>query len=145
VKISQIITEQYENQDPNRPADVEENKDGSLLLSWLDNSGRLHRDGDMPAYIDTVDGTREWYQHGLMHRDGDMPAYVGYDGTQLVFRVWYQRGNVHRENAPAVINEDGAVEFWSNGKRYKNIDKWAEQVGMRKHEMLIMKHKLGLD
>jgi hypothetical protein len=111
MKISQIITEQYENQDPNRPAD----------------------------YIDD-DGTRMWYDtNGKLHRDGDLPADVCRYGSQY----WYQHGIRHRETGPAVIWSDGDVQFWLNNDEY-SIDEWAEEVGMRRHEILVMKHKLGL-
>jgi hypothetical protein len=112
MKISQIITEKYENQDPNRPAD----------------------------YVD-IDGDQYWIAtNGHLHRDGDLPAIIRDDGRQY----WYHDGKKHRETGPAFIWSDGAVEFWLNNYEY-SIEDWAEKVGMRKHEMLITKHKLGLD
>jgi hypothetical protein len=136
MKFSEIITEQYENQDPNRPADGIDNAGNH---KWYDTMGRYHRDGDLPAYIDDY-GTQVWFQHGQRHRDGDKPAYINADGDQL----WWQQGRLHRETGPAVIRAGGACDFWLNGNPY-SMEEWAEQVGMRKHEMLIMKHKLGLD
>jgi hypothetical protein len=160
MKISQIITEKYENQDPNRPPD-EVNHYGDQY--WFDTMGRYHRDGDLPAYINNEDEYQEWYQHGKIHRDGDKPAHIGGDGTQVWLQhgerhrdgdkpaivyahgtqSWYQHGILHRETGPAIIHANGDVEFWLNHVKYTE-EEWAEKVGMRKHEMLMMKNKLGL-
>jgi len=136
MKISQIITEQYENQDPNRHSDLVDIIGDQY---WYDTNGNRHRDGDLPAFI-SQSGRKTWWQHGLRHRDGDKPAFIGADGS----KAWYQHGMKHRETGPSVIWYDGTVEFWLNGNEY-SIEKWAEKVGMRKHELIMMKHKLGLD
>ena len=110
MKFSEIITEQYENQDPNRPPDNTEYGESR----WFDTDGELHRDGDLPAFVDP-DGSQSWWQHSLLHR----------------------------ETGPAAIWANGAVEYALNGEEYTE-EEWAEKVGMRKHEMLMMKNKLGL-
>ena len=35
---------------------------------------KLHRDGDLPAFIG-ADGTQRWYKEDKLHRDGDLPAF----------------------------------------------------------------------
>jgi len=139
MKISQIITEKYENQDPNRPADQIDHHGGQM---WYDTNGNYHRDGDLPAII-WDDGAQTWFRHGDRHRDGDKPAYISSNGTQ----AWWQHGKRHRETGPAIIHANGDIEFWLNHVEYTE-EEWAEKVGMirgmRRHEILVMKHKLGL-
>ena len=102
--------------------------------------GKLHREGDLPAYINTWNGveTEAWYNYGKRHREGDKPAVtintiIGHskkiwyfeglihregDLPALicnVYRVWYKYGKVHRENGPAVIFSDGKEEFYKEG------------------------------
>jgi len=65
--------------------------------SWRQQDGKLHRDGDRPAFIG-ANGSKEWYQHGKRHREGNQPAQIGANGT----RVWYLHGvEVRRENRAA--------------------------------------------
>ena len=106
---------------------------------WLDASGRLHREDDLPA-AEWSDGYQEWYQngqrhrggdlpavvcsqtqewwvHGKRHRDGDMPAWVSSTaiGSQ---NYWYQHGELHRDGGlPAVINShfEARLEWWVHG------------------------------
>lgn len=60
--------------------------------------GRLCRDNDQPAVVES-DGTERWYDaEGKQHRDNDKPAVQNSDGTQ----IWYEHGLVHRKNGPAV-------------------------------------------
>jgi len=159
MKISQIITEKYKNQDPNRPADKIDQYGDSR---WFDTDGWRHRDGDLPAYIDS-NGSQAWFQHGRAHRDDDKPAYVGATGTKVWWhnnsqqrdgdkpavirgdgtQEWWQDSKKHRKTGPAVIHPNGDIEFFLNGYEYTE-EEWAEAVGMRRHEMLAMKHKLGL-
>ena len=159
MKISQIITEKYENQDPNRPADGIDNAGNH---KWYDTMGRYHRDGDKPAIIAandtqvwyqhgkrhrdgdkpayiTAGGTKEWWQHNKQHRDGDKPAVIGANGTLS----WWHHDKLHRETGPAVEWPSGYIEFWLNNKKYK-IDDWAEKVGMHAIDLHDMKEKYGI-
>lgn len=60
-------------------------------ISWYKN-GRLHRDCDLPAVVDTAWGIMVWYQNGLLHRDNDLPAYIDSDGI----KAWYYYGKLYR-------------------------------------------------
>jgi hypothetical protein len=63
---------------------------------------RCHSFNDQPAII-YVNGTKEWYQHGLFHRDNDQPAIISASGS----KGWYQHGKLHRDNdQPAIIYSD---------------------------------------
>jgi len=61
-------------------------KDGTQR--WFNKAGQLHRENDLPAYID-ISGYKEWWINGKRHRENDLPA-----------RTW---GN-------------GLKEWWKNGK-----------------------------
>jgi len=66
--------------------------------AWVDEKGKYHRDGDLPAIIlDT--GELNWYQHGVAHRDGDKPAKMCASGSQS----WYKGGKIHRDT----LDENG--------------------------------------
>ena len=108
---------------------------GSKL--WTVN-GKLHREGDSPAYI-YADGCKEWYVHGKRHREGDSPAYIGIGSKEWYvegrqhregdlpavtdadgYKAWYVEGKQHREgDLPAIIYANGSKEWWNNGKRVK--------------------------
>jgi len=144
MKISQIITERYENQDPNRPPDfIIDHQDGNTKI-WYDTNRDYHRDGDLPAYIDERLGTQVWYQHGNRHRDGDEPAFLR---TQDNSMEWWKNGNLHRETGPAALSDGGYIRFALNGLTY-SVDEWLEEVAdltdMPRYKFLIMKNKYGL-
>ena len=81
-------------------------------IIWVDDKGRFHRDGDLPAAI-WRDGEQEWSIHGITHRDNDMPAIVEKDGT----RLWFKHDNQHRDGGlPAVMGANGIYEWWVHGK-----------------------------
>lgn len=85
---------------------------------WYDSDGKLHRDGDLPAFV-YLDGTQEWYQHGDEHRDGDLPAQVFADGTQF----WFKHRKWHRDGGlPAIIYTDGTMEWYTDHKYMGNQD-----------------------
>ena len=108
-----------------------------VIEVWIDNNHfkyynryrtidftKLHRDGDLPAYIKRYDdGNLEYeryYKHGKLHRDGDKPAeleyynYVFNSGNESIMNeVYYKNGLRHRIEEPAIIS-------WSlmSGKRH---------------------------
>jgi hypothetical protein len=50
-----------------------------------------------------------WYNHGLLHRERDLPAYVNYYGDS----VWYKNNKIHRVKGPAVDSDHyGALWYW---------------------------------
>lgn len=87
---------------------------------YVNDDGLLHRDGDLPAVINT-DGSQHWFRNGRRHRDNDQPAAIYtsesfYNGSQY----WYINGELHRDNnQPAVIYGDGSKEWYVDGKRVR--------------------------
>jgi hypothetical protein len=68
-----------------------------------------------------ADGTIEWYRHGKLHREGG-PALI----TPLQVE-WWRQGVLHRDDRPAVIFNNGASEFWVNGKLVRKEDVFPTQ------------------
>lgn len=84
---------------------------------WYVN-GKLHREGDLPAFIDSV-GSQYWFMHGKQHRDGDFPAEIHKMGN----KKWYKNGKLHRENdLPAIIQSDGSEMWYKNGELHREND-----------------------
>ena len=58
-------------------------------ISWFDEKGRYHREGDKPAYIEyynepgNIVMKKEWYYHGTSHREKG-PAKKHYTMKELV-------------------------------------------------------------
>ena len=81
-------------------------------------NGKLHRDGDEPAFIDSY-GAEEYWKNGERHRDGDQPAYIWSDG----YKEYWKNGERHRDgDQPAIIDSDGAEEYWKNGELHRDGD-----------------------
>lgn len=66
-------------------------------IQWFDSDGKYHRDGNMPACINT-DGYIEYRKHD----------------------------KIHRECGPACIWPDGSIEYWLDGKYYTKEEYQAE-------------------
>ena len=107
-------------------------------------AGKLHRDGDLPAVINTREGLEEFWRDGEKHRDGDLPAVVSTTGVWLenrlerggdqpasvvtrgdrVSKQWYVNGNLHREgDQPAYTVEwAGKVcfqQWYRHGQKHR--------------------------
>jgi hypothetical protein len=86
---------------------------GLLTERHLEN-GRLHRDLDLPALIESDPNTNrvvreQYYRHGKLHRDDGKPAYVEYSPVSghVVLEVFFRYGKLHQEgNRPSAINYD---------------------------------------
>ena len=76
-------------------------EDSNGTLYWKNKNNKIHRDGDLPAYIGRY--ILEWYQNDQQHRDGDRPAVIGAEDGGL---FWCQYGQTHRICGPAVIYGD---------------------------------------
>jgi hypothetical protein len=81
---------------------------------WLKNGG-IHRDGDMPAHIETWNveqyedigpvEVRSWYQNGVIERK-EGPARICVCGGKVISQVWFKNGVKHRDNdEPAVVGK----------------------------------------
>lgn len=61
-------------------------------------------------------------------------------------KEFYKKGHLHREDGPAVIHQDGAQEFWMEGRRiteeqrFKEIDEQIKKLEAEKENMTF--HKL---
>ena len=53
-------------------------------------------------------------KNNAIHRDEDLPAYITKDRY-----LYFKEGYAHRDNGPAVIKEDGTLEWWKNGKLHR--------------------------
>jgi hypothetical protein len=132
--------------------DISEFSEEQPAQEWFDGNGALHRDGDLPAYIqmDLDEGTetREWYQHGKLHRDGDLPATItkkvqeGREGTFLssvpighyLLKEWYKYGKLHREGLkPAFISNEGHSAEYKKWYRH-GIEISKEEIEKEKKE-----------
>jgi len=61
----------------------------------------------------TENGNRYWMNdRKCFHRDNG-PAIEYNDGA----KEWYKNGKLHRDNGPAVECSDGYREWWLNGKK----------------------------
>lgn len=80
---------------------------------WYDNHEKLHRDGDLPAQIDSAGG-KAWFQHGKLHRENDKPAIEAANGD----RAWYENGELSRKTGPAITYADKTkeAEYWTQGR-----------------------------
>jgi len=93
---------------------LEEYKIDEKGYQWWYKNGKLHRDNDLPAVIQT-NGIQRWYKNGQSHRDNDLPAIISPNGYQ----GWYKHDELHRDNdLPAVIETNGTQEWYKNGVKY---------------------------
>ena len=61
------------------------------------------------------EGSTRWYRDGRLHRDGDLPAFEGIRGVEC----WYKDGRLHRDNnLPAVVYKGRPQEYHFEGQQY---------------------------
>jgi hypothetical protein len=84
----------------------------SCVQLWF-RDGVMHRDGDLPAYVDGDTDTQRWYKNGLLHRECG-PAVIEDYGLQGIYQEWWLEGLRHRVGGPAFINNHRS-EWWENG------------------------------
>jgi len=91
---------------------------------WYNDSGELHRDGDLPTII-YASKSMEWFQHFLLHRDNDRPAVI----KGCNYSAWWRFGRLHRIGGPAII-ENGKSSYWLCNKEYTKLKyKWMMFLG----------------
>jgi hypothetical protein len=57
--------------------------------------------------------------------DENTPAY---ENLVSGFKYWCEKGEIdHRLTGPSTIWADGYLEYWLNGKKYKNIHDWLKE------------------
>ena len=59
--------------------------------------------------------SQEYYQEGVRHRDGGPSVLITMDN--YIRAEWWRNGVLHRINKPAIIDSDGVVEYWEDGKK----------------------------
>lgn len=64
-------------------------------------------DENVPS-IESSNGTKEWYIHGVLHRKNE-PAIICLNGNT----EWWFNGRLHRI--------DGSTEWWFNGIEYTKV------------------------
>lgn len=93
-------------------------KDSYSITKRWHRRGRPHRDNDKPAVVETdLDGNiivQYWYFNGKAHRDDNKPAVVYTAGT----KHWYVNGASHRLDGPSSIYSNGTREWEINGVPY---------------------------
>lgn len=65
--------------------------------------------------------------NGELHNINNHPAFIvhhhHHSKTPNISRkIWYQHGHRHRENEPAVVWEDGTLEWWRHGLFQRSIE-----------------------
>ena len=81
-------------------------------------------------YETDENGNKRWYnESGQLHRDGDLPAVILANGRAC---QWYKNGDYHRENnLPSCIYSNGNKYWGVNGNCYR-FDQWVGFAGSRK-------------
>lgn len=80
--------------------------DGTIVLKYLDDQGRAHRNGGPaiiafnPSYGRVV--MEIWAQGGLLHREDGQPSSTEWDVKgRVVAQIWHRYGREHHETGPA--------------------------------------------
>lgn len=113
------------------PAQI--HKDGKFywrIHGALDGKLRVKEGLELPAFVDTKDGTKKWFRCGLCSRcckiryNGvvyTLPAVITAEGDMK----WYHHGRQHRADLdvngialPAVVNADGTKKWFHIGVEY---------------------------
>lgn len=120
--IEQIITVSRRKQMDEIVRTETHNLSGALYCEEWRLNGQMHRDNDLPAYIQyREDGSIDrcvWRQNGWRHREHDLPAVIDYDKNNLIVsEEWYQRGKRYRvDDLPSyvVYQKSGSVkaQYW---------------------------------
>jgi len=96
---------------------------GRGTKQWKNEQGELHRDGDLPAYIEK-NGSTVYYKNGLKHRDGDKPAALDlWEGIKEL--VWWVDDMIHRDNGPAYLY---SVNQGISLIQYNKRDEWSKET-----------------
>ncbi len=87
-----------------------------------------HEENEKPL-IKYLDGTLEWWSHGIRHRENDKPAVIYGNGLDENPQTmcddpertnpceWWYNGTLHRSgNNPAAKCPDGSLMFYEHGK-----------------------------
>ena len=95
-------------------------EDGSISSEYWHKDGKLHREGDKPAFIwYHEDGSilqERWFKDNQRHREGDKPAFIWYreDGS-IEEEHWFKDGIEYIPQTDSCHNK--VVEI--DGKKYK--------------------------
>ena len=88
---------------------------GEVVTKYYNSLNQLHRE-DGPAVSKNF--VQEWWKDGKLHRQ-DGPA-ISINKPSYIRAEWWKNGVLHRDNnKPAIIDSEGAVEYWQDGERIK--------------------------
>ena len=101
-------------------------EDGTQV--WVKDGLKHRLDG--PAEIRFNDYFKYWYYHGVNYRieDPSLPSIIGSDGLEAYTD---KAGNPHNNKGPALIYQDGEIQYWLNNKYYPDIktdEEWVQEV-----------------
>lgn len=129
-----------------KPAVIEYDENGNILVKIWYQNGLKHRNNNKPALVEYDKEnnkiTKMWYQHGKLHRDNDEPAYIkGDPKSSPVYKQWYMNGKLHRENdepASYQITKIKIYMLWyKDGHRYRANDKPTEVTTTLDNQLLM--------
>jgi len=84
---------------------------------YYDN--KLHNDNGPAVIHNRYQDIQIYYKHGLIHRE-DGPAIITNSNKNNFKLEWYFEGKKHRDNAPALIEGNGNMEYWIRGIKKDN-------------------------
>lgn len=93
------------------------------------SNGLLHRENDLPAVYNLINGTTEWFIQGKRHRENTLPAVLHSTG---LFEFWYNNKR-HRTNGPAVHNLGEKENIW-----VREFDSCIIYDGLEEAEALVL-------
>lgn len=118
------------HRDNDLPARIESGcsgKSSSYSMSWYKNNIQT-RDNDLPTVIITGVNNEGhhysefWHKDNNIHRDNGLPAIIQYLNNKIIAERWHKHGKAHRADGPAVINPDGTIEYWIDGRRMNEYE-----------------------
>lgn len=98
-------------------------------IKFVDDDGKPHREGDLPARFDPPQIRTHWgfvscwSRHGKLHRDGDKPAWTKSTGEA----VHFCDDRVHRVAGPAAYGGD-TPDRWFLDHAELTQQEWAQDI-----------------
>lgn len=87
-----------------------------IFKYWFRN-GKLHRDYDLPAFINIKHKVKIWYRNGVIHRGYNRPA-VKIGEKREILKVWIVNGIIHRDHGPAYVETNSSTRKWLKNDFY---------------------------
>jgi len=87
---------------------------GTVITKHYDEHSQLHCDNG-PAVMSPT--SKEWYKHGIKHNIDGYAVFI--NDKNFTRMEWWKEGKLHRINKPAIVDTDGTIEYWEEGRRIK--------------------------